>query len=53
MVAKMHWQTENCKPLKHSINKAVLRLNILFSLNLTGTMNLTKIVHYHLSRMGK
>jgi len=24
-----------------------------FSLNLTGTLNLTKIVHYHWSRMGK
>jgi len=24
-----------------------------FSLNLTGMLNLTKIVHYHLSRMGK
>jgi len=24
-----------------------------FSLNLTGTLNLTKCVHYHWSRMGK
>ena len=45
-----------------SLNKAVQRTAIshaivffrtfCFSLNLTGTLNLTKIVHYHWSRMG-
>jgi len=44
-------------------NKAVQRTAIstplfffrtfCFSLNLTGMLNLTKIVHYHWSRMGK
>jgi len=28
-------------------------LTFCLSLNLTGTLNLSKIVHYHWSRMGK
>jgi len=36
-----------------AISPPLYFLNICFSLNLTGTLNLTKIVHYHWSRMGK
>ena len=38
---------------KDSYIPAVVFRTFCFSLNLTGTLNLTKIVHYHWSRMGK